>query len=158
MKDTQLLVTCGAESLSFMQQRKTSRCYRQLVVYASVLNQLSKPIADALRLIKQLGIRYVWVDTLCIMQDNPRAQSLVDSMGLIFQNSYLTICATDGEDGRAGLLALNTSSRLVQPHTGYYSKEVGLMVSHLTETYIQKSSLEFRELGLYKNAYYREGA
>jgi len=110
---------------------------------SSVLDQLSTPIADALRLIKQLGIRYVWVDTLCIMQDN-RAQSLVDSMSLIFQNSYLTICATDGEDGRAGLLALNTSSRLVQPHTGYYSKEVGLMVSHLTETYIQKSSWSLR--------------
>jgi hypothetical protein len=104
----------------------------------SIYGQLSKPIAEALTLIRALNIRYVWVDTLCIVQDQPRAKSIIDSMGLIFANSHLTICAADEEDGQAGLLALDPSRRRFQ-HTESCSSNIHLMVSHLSETYIRKS-------------------
>jgi hypothetical protein len=55
---------------------------------------LTATIRDAIVLTKQLGERYLWVDTLCIIQDSKsvRQQTLRD-MGSIYAQSLLTIVA-----------------------------------------------------------------
>lgn len=79
------------------------------------LQQLSSPhglqdalipqtIADAIYLVKQLGINYLWVDSLCITQDDDgdKYQQL-PIMDQIYQQAYLVVIAATGMDAHAGL-------------------------------------------------------
>lgn len=48
------------------------------------LEALSKTIQDAIAFTRKLGIRYLWVDALCIIQDSPAdKESAIDSVGQI---------------------------------------------------------------------------
>ena len=65
--------------------------------------RLSKTFQDAVTITRRLGIEYLWIDSLCIIQDDEDdwvAESA--NMGSIFQNSYLTIAASHASDGEDG--------------------------------------------------------
>ncbi|KAM0335225.1 hypothetical protein ACHAQA_000267 [Verticillium albo-atrum] len=77
-------------------------------------DQLPKTIQDAILLVKQLGERYLWIDSLCIVQDSASSWELnAKSMHLVYGNAHLTICAADG-DTDTGLLAMNEFPEEVQ--------------------------------------------
>ena len=65
-------------------------------------------LADAIQLTADLGYRYLWVDRLCIIQDDPSQQSdQINAMDVIYQSADLTIVAlADQVEGLPG-----TSSR-----------------------------------------------
>jgi hypothetical protein len=61
-------------------------------------------IKNVIGLVSLLGLRYLWVDRLCIVQDdlaNKTAQ--INSMGYIYGGAYLTIVANAGYDANHGL-------------------------------------------------------
>jgi len=70
---------------------------------------LPQTYRDAVQLTRYLGIRYLWIDSLCILQD-----SVVDwaeqsaLMGDVYRHSVLNISATLGKDCRHGLLHKRT--------------------------------------------------
>ena len=98
-----------------------------------------KAIQDSIDLCQKLGIRYIWVDSLCIVQDSRRSFNLNSRvMHLIYGNATLTICAADGEDSSTGLIAMNPE------HSTEQLKEecvpgVHLMISRPPEIGIQES-------------------
>lgn len=60
---------------------------------------------DAIIITRQLGLRYLWIDSLCIIQDSVRDWETESSkMGAIYENSYVTISATNSGDGGARCL------------------------------------------------------
>jgi len=68
------------------------------------LEKLPQTFQDAIELTRRLGIRYIWIDSLCIVQDD--ASDWADEskqMGTIYERSYLTIAATSAPDGDGGL-------------------------------------------------------
>ncbi|KEY66819.1 hypothetical protein S7711_09502 [Stachybotrys chartarum IBT 7711] len=68
---------------------------------------LPQTILDAMWLSKKLGLRHLWVDRLCIVQDDEQEMdNHVRHMAYIFSNAYLTIVAAHG-DVHTGLLPLN---------------------------------------------------
>ena len=69
---------------------------------------LPQTIEDAMHVVKQIGARYLWVDALCITQDDD--EELLKSlkqMHLVYGNALVTICAMQGEDADAGLTRLH---------------------------------------------------
>ncbi|KAG8428721.1 hypothetical protein J3459_002520 [Metarhizium acridum] len=57
-----------------------------------------------MELVRSLGLRYLWVDTLCIVQDdNDTVQRNLDNMALMYANSLLTVIAAHGSDAESGL-------------------------------------------------------
>lgn len=67
--------------------------------------KLPRTIQDAVLLVNRLGLRYLWVDALCISQNNERAwENNAKAMHLIYGHAYFTICAADG-DAESGLKA-----------------------------------------------------
>lgn len=82
---------------------------------AAAWPKLSKTIQDAILLVNRLGERYLWVDSLCIVQDNRRSwKNNAKAMHLIYGHAYFTICAADG-DASCGLKAVGPMLRVLQP-------------------------------------------
>lgn len=79
------------------------------------LDKLPQAVRDSIDLVRRLGIRYIWIDSLCIVQDSHRSWSLnARVMHLIYGHATLTICAADGEDSSTGLLAMDPARRVHQ--------------------------------------------
>jgi hypothetical protein len=104
-----------------------------------VFQRLPKVIQDAIHLVRSIGEKYLWVDSLCIVQKNTVSWDLNSSvMDLVYGNAYLTICAAEGEGAQAGLIALDPN-RKVSQYIEECADGLRLTVSHLAETYIGQS-------------------
>lgn len=56
-------------------------------------SSLPQIIRDAVQLVRALGMRYLWVDCLCIVQDAPDTSIKVGRMNEIYSGAYFTIVA-----------------------------------------------------------------
>jgi hypothetical protein len=75
-------------------------------------DQIPQTIKDAMFLVTRLLDRYLWVDALCIIQDNSDDKwSQISSMDRIYGSSVLTIAATYGEGAEAGLPGVRPGTR-----------------------------------------------
>ncbi|EGZ70963.1 hypothetical protein NEUTE2DRAFT_33623, partial [Neurospora tetrasperma FGSC 2509] len=55
---------------------------------------LTQTFLDAMQITQQLGYRYIWIDSLCIMQDSPEDWNReAQTMAAVYGNSLLTIFA-----------------------------------------------------------------
>ncbi len=73
---------------------------------------LPQTIRDAMALTKGLGERYLWVDALCIVQDDLEdVQRQTAAMDSVFSGAALTIVAAAGDDSDHGLPGLRAGSR-----------------------------------------------
>lgn len=81
----------------------TTRTYKDFLQRIIIMN-LPQTFQDAIKLSRCLDIRYLWIDSLCIIQDSCEDwldQSAV--MGDIYRGSYLNIAATKSTDPHGGL-------------------------------------------------------
>lgn len=70
-----------------------------------------KTVSDAMTVTRSFGIRYLWVDALCILQDHAFDKSSeIDKMHQIYQSAALTIIAASDHDAHSGLLNMDISS------------------------------------------------
>lgn len=111
-----------------------------------VWSQLPKTIQDAIELVRKLGIGYLWIDSLCIVQGDAEVWGLNSNhMDTIYGYASLTICAADGDDANAGLRALSPAqstqeSSATQQYVGTIGRDTKLMVVYPSETYIARSA------------------
>lgn len=107
------------------------------------LEDLPLTIKDAMEVCRKLGIRYLWVDSLCIVQDSIRSWKLnAAAMDTIYGNAHLTICAADGQDAEDGLRALRSrpsDPKYKDQHIVECAPGLKLTISRLAETGIERS-------------------
>lgn len=75
---------------------------------------ISPTVSHAIQLTKRLGESHLWVDTLCIVQDDDaNKREHLDNMGSIYANAFASIVATSGtaEDGLHGLQSATPPSK-----------------------------------------------
>jgi hypothetical protein len=80
------------------------------------IQSLPKTYQDAVFLTRKLGIPYIWIDSLCIVQDDPAEwQEEASKMADIYQASMLTIAAASAHNGSIGLFldSLKPPTKLV---------------------------------------------
>jgi hypothetical protein len=66
-------------------------------------SQLSRNFQDAISITRELGVRYIWIDSLCIIQDDRNDWKRESAkMAEIYSNSYLNLAATGSADGEGG--------------------------------------------------------
>ncbi|KAF1826655.1 HET-domain-containing protein, partial [Dissoconium aciculare CBS 342.82] len=94
------------------------------------IDEISMPqtYKDAILLCRRLGIQYLWIDALCILQDSKPDWELENPrMAEVYGNAYLTISATSARSATQGFLsprdAIDVTSVLIGK------------VSHHDETY-----------------------
>jgi Heterokaryon incompatibility protein (HET) len=66
---------------------------------------LAQTFRDAITVTRELGQRYLWIDSLCIIQDDHRDwETESKKMEAVFQHAYCTIAATSAEHSDEGFL------------------------------------------------------
>ncbi|KAJ1326316.1 HET domain-containing protein [Microdochium nivale] len=86
---------------------------RGALLHPEVARCIPATVRDAIGLTRELGERYLWVDSLCIVQDDE--QTLLHELGQmhrIYSSAFLTIVAKDGLDASAGLRGIRGVSVL----------------------------------------------
>jgi hypothetical protein len=70
-----------------------------------LVEELPQTFQDAIRITRELGTQYLWIDSLCIIQ-GPGGDFDTESkkMQAVFQNAYYTIAATSAKDSTKGFL------------------------------------------------------
>jgi Heterokaryon incompatibility protein (HET) len=79
------------------------------------ITELPKTFQDAIQLSRRLNNRFLWIDSLCIIQDSKEdwlKESVV--MGDIYKHALCNIAATAAPDGRTGCF-LERNPLLAQP-------------------------------------------
>jgi hypothetical protein len=73
---------------------------------------LPKTIQDAIVAVEKLGERYLWVDLVCINQNDPEDfTTQISQMNLIYKNAVCTIVALYGVNAEAGLPGVSDAPR-----------------------------------------------
>ena len=72
------------------------------------LTSLSQTFLDSISLTRALGLKYIWIDSLCIIQDS-REDWVKESatMGDVYKQSHLNIAAMGAAEGNDGLFVEN---------------------------------------------------
>lgn len=77
------------------------------IVYAS----LPRTLQDAITICRGLGIGYLWIDALCIIQDSPQDwQTEAVKMGIIYSQAVVTIAASLGDNCDSGCFNKRTNA------------------------------------------------
>jgi hypothetical protein len=69
------------------------------------LQRMPQTFRDAVTITRALGVQYLWIDSLCIIQDDPldwEAES--ERMEDVFSSAYVTIAATSSRSSLEGFL------------------------------------------------------
>jgi Heterokaryon incompatibility protein (HET) len=76
-------------------------------------DQFPQTIKDAVTVCQKLDIRFLWVDSICIMQDDTNDKAVeIAQMPYIYRNSTLTIAASRAATVQAGFLGERTASNI----------------------------------------------
>ncbi|KAF2806431.1 HET-domain-containing protein [Mytilinidion resinicola] len=90
--------------------------------YSSLLEgfkliDLPETFRDAITTTRKLGIPFLWIDSLCIIQDSAVDWSTESSkMGQIYKNSYLNLAAAAAKDSTEGLFFPRSPLQFVPCH------------------------------------------
>jgi Heterokaryon incompatibility protein (HET) len=91
--------------------------------------EVSRTVRDAMQLAQRLKYRFLWVDALCIVQNDPEEKKrLIHGMDRIYEHASLTIICAAGMDADAGLCGISPRETLLynseftlvsEEHTSY---------------------------------------
>jgi hypothetical protein len=82
----------------------TSSSYDEMMHFKT--SDLPATLQDAIFLTRHLGLEYIWIDALCIVQDSPEDKARqLPSMAQYYRNAYITICASEADACTKGFLS-----------------------------------------------------
>lgn len=76
-------------------------------------HQIPWTIRDAMQATREIGLRYLWVDSLCIVQDDSSGHKAhaISKMDLVYGMAFVTIIAATGDSANAGLPGVRPGTR-----------------------------------------------
>jgi len=82
--------------------------------------EIPMTVRDAMVVVKDMQERYLWVDALCITQDDEMLKAEhIQRMGAIYARSLLTIIGKDGENAYSGINGVSTSRGRIKQSVVY---------------------------------------
>lgn len=93
----------------FRTTSSTLSAFKEEIPWAS----LPRTFQDAVSVTRRLGLDFLWIDSLCIIQDDARDwQQQSANMATIYQNAFITLAATNSDGPEGGLYTREDNPRL----------------------------------------------
>ncbi|KAI1481061.1 HET-domain-containing protein [Daldinia eschscholtzii] len=116
---TPILVACRKN----IKHLKAENSLSESETGAQLKARIPRTVKDAMEFTRRMGMRYLWVDTLCIIQnDGKNMAQLIAQMGDIYNSAAVTIIAAAGRNSDAGLSGIS-------PRAGCPIKPVTIVTS-----------------------------
>lgn len=81
-----------------------------------LIESLPKTFRDAIEVTRQFGLRYLWIDRLCIFQDSAEDwRNEASTMRHVYGNAHFAIAALSGKDADGGLFFSRDPQRVTPP-------------------------------------------
>ncbi|KAH8586942.1 heterokaryon incompatibility, partial [Bisporella sp. PMI_857] len=110
-----LSYTWGKDTMQLKLTQKNETYFRRPGSLYHNLGLIPRTIQDAIHLTMKIGEKLLWVDSLCIRQDDPvDREQQIDAMGLIYNSSILSIQAACGDDANYGLPGVFPGTREIE--------------------------------------------
>ena len=107
----------------------TTQASRHQHETAIAFGNLPQTYKDAVWLVRTLGIEYLWIDSLCITQDDQEEwQSESARMGMIYSNAYFVLVAASAGNVHAGFLRRRTGSKWIDSSNRQFGSGGGVAV------------------------------
>ncbi|KAI0865309.1 HET-domain-containing protein [Xylaria cubensis] len=88
---------------------------------------LPKTIEDAIWLTREMGVGYLWIDRLCVIQDSDADKAIqIPQMDLVYSSACLTIMASSGT-ATDGLAGINGRPRSIDQPTARVAENLSVM-------------------------------
>ena len=88
------------------QRHQTERNRIERYMHTLPVEELPKSLQDAILLTRALGFQYIWIDSLCILQDDTEDWKQESrSMHAVYKNAICNISASGFSDGVEGFLS-----------------------------------------------------
>ena len=105
----------------YIPEAETATSSNEHLVCSCRSTQLAKKyprtIEDSIELALALGYTYLWVDSICLSQDDlDKHVTLTLGLNSIYKGAYLTIIAAAGEDAESGLPGVTPDSRDIRQY------------------------------------------
>lgn len=76
---------------------------------------MPKVLQDAIKVARAVGLRYLWMDTVCLIQDDEADKGKeIPKMGDYYANAFFTIFTSSSRDSTISFI--NTRNRYYEPH------------------------------------------
>ena len=114
--------------------------------------KLSRLVKDAMALAYSVGIDYLWVDSLCIVQDSPNKHDLLARMDTIYSHATVTIAAIESESAHNPLPGIDRKSRYsLHPalrigRNWFHTRPSSIIDAYLQSTIYNSRAWTFQEL------------
>lgn len=80
------------------------------------ISRLPKTFREAIQVCRWLVYRYIWIDSLCIIQDSARDwQTESQTMKLVYGQGAITIAAANASDSTKGLFTKRNPNSIIPP-------------------------------------------
>ncbi|KAI0205627.1 HET-domain-containing protein [Astrocystis sublimbata] len=88
---------------------------------------LPKTIEDAFLLTTEMGVRYLWIDRLCVIQDSDADKAIqIPQMDLVYSSACMTIVAASGT-AKDGLAGVNGTPRSISQRMARVAENLSVM-------------------------------
>ncbi|TFK33064.1 heterokaryon incompatibility protein-domain-containing protein [Crucibulum laeve] len=105
-------------------------------------DKLSVTILDAMQVVREINLRYLWIDCLCIVQDDTTGEKLdaITKMDLVYGGAFLTIMAATGIDANAGLPGVRPGTRRYRQPIEQIKPGFRLAFAEIYQNYIKDAA------------------
>ncbi|PMD22783.1 HET-domain-containing protein [Hyaloscypha hepaticicola] len=114
-------------------------------VFRTIWHLLPRTIKDAIEVVRALGERFLWVDALCLVQnDAVDMQNGIEMMDLIYERAALCLIAASGDSANAGLPGARLGNRFVMSHVEQILPGIQLVVYNELDHVLRSSTYNRR--------------
>lgn len=133
----------NVEQYGLIKQREAS--FRKPGSITEVFGRLARTIQDAITLVSRAGRKYLWVDCLCIMEDDSvHKDRHVNQMETIYRYAWFTIFAVSAVSADSGLPGVRKGSRVLKQ---VLQNVAGLTIANCLPDFSDTAEEEATKLG-----------
>ncbi|PVH98971.1 HET-domain-containing protein [Periconia macrospinosa] len=143
---------CWGHSQEFTTTRATMEARKAGITVAD----MPETYQDIIKITRELGLRYLWVDSLCICQDD-RADWEKESTKMlsIYSNAYVTVSAIRAKDSSQGFLGPRSDRKFIELDYTREGLQQNVLVFNLPmkEEFLTRSYINLRDEPLSQRAW-----